>query len=308
MAGTMNVVFNKLEKFNGTQDFSEWIKNFERCCLIAGKNDDRIKGQLLMLFTDGQPKAILEELEEVAGNPQTLTQCKNKLNSVYDTVAVREDKMSTFEQRTQQLGESEEEFMFALVKLFRGANPDAGMNVLDQAVKRKFLQGIDPAIKRGVFVFCQDPYDPTVSRDQLLQDCRKAKVHLTPSTVETLESKQIVTVTEETTPLVAAISELTNTLAEHMKVTNDKLTEQDERINGLSQRGRRGFSRNNQRGFGRYPSARQNSKQQQQRRWQTSSDRNSRDGDGAIQCFNCGGINHFSRNCLAPRSLNSGNE
>ena len=54
---TMNVVFNKLEKFTGSQDFSEWFKNFERCCLIAGKTDPKVQGQLLMLFTDKQPKA-----------------------------------------------------------------------------------------------------------------------------------------------------------------------------------------------------------------------------------------------------------
>ena len=302
----MNVVFNKLEKFTGSQDFSEWFKNFERCCLIAGKTDPKVQGQLLMLFTDKQPKAILEELEETAGEAQTLTQCKNKLKSVYDTVATREDKMILFEQRVQHLDESEEEFMFTLVKLFRAANPNVAAQDMDQAVKRKFLQGIDPNVKRGIFVFCQDPYANTVSRDQLLQDCRKAKVHLSPSPVDTsqpTESKEALCVAEATTPIVTAISELTTTLSEHMKFTTDKLNEQEERINVLSQK-QRGGGRSQRRGFDRYYLARQ-SNQQQQQTWQPSSARN--DG-GSIRCFNCGGINHLSRNCLASSRSNSGNE
>ena len=33
-----NMVFSKLEKFtgNGTVSLNQWLKNFERCCVIAG--------------------------------------------------------------------------------------------------------------------------------------------------------------------------------------------------------------------------------------------------------------------------------
>ena len=272
---TMNVVFNKLEKFNGTQDMTEWFRNFERCCLIAGKTDNRIKGQLLMLFIEGQPKAILEELEEVAGEPQTLDQCKTKLRSVFDTVAVREDKMATFEQRIQNTGESEDEFMFALVRLFKSANPDADQGVLDQAVKRKFLQGIDPVVKRGIFVFCQDPYANNVSRDRLLQDCRKAKVHLAPSAAELFssirENSSISTANEQHSGLVNAISELTLTLTDHMKQTTEKLAEQDDRINAVTQQQqpRRRGGRFRRCGFGRWNSNANQTRQQQQT-WRTT--------------------------------------
>ena len=59
----LNIVFSKLEKFtgNGSLDLRTWLRNFERCSVIADKKDDLIKGQILMLCVDGRPRAILDQ-------------------------------------------------------------------------------------------------------------------------------------------------------------------------------------------------------------------------------------------------------
>ena len=172
------VLFSKLDKFTGNEDgmdLNTYLRNFDRCCLVAGKTDDTVKGQLLLLMVEGQAKAVLEEMEELAADPQKYSDLTEKLRSVFDTPSARECKMMNFERRTQRLDESEEEFMFDLLKLFRQSNPWVGTNITDSAVKRKFLQGISPTLKRGLFVFCNAPVSGTVSRDQLLQYCREAK-------------------------------------------------------------------------------------------------------------------------------------
>ena len=74
--------------------------------------------------------------------------------------------------------------MFSLVKVFWAANPGSSADAVNTAIKRKFLQGICPSLRKGIFVFCNDPYLDCVSQEQLLQDCRKAKVHFASSIVE----------------------------------------------------------------------------------------------------------------------------
>ena len=61
--------------------------------------------------------------------------------------------MVEFETRTQQIHETEVEFMLSLLKLYRAANPEHGDNIQDATIKRKFLQGISPEHRRGIFVF-----------------------------------------------------------------------------------------------------------------------------------------------------------
>ena len=135
---SLGILFTKLEKFSDTDstDLVTWIRNFERCCIIAGKTDDMVKGQLLMLFVEGKAKAILEELEESnGGDPQTFSTCKTALEGVFDTVASREAKMAAFETRVMQIQETEEEFMLELTKLYRAANPTITGKPLQQTLK-----------------------------------------------------------------------------------------------------------------------------------------------------------------------------
>ena len=60
----LNILFTKLDKFDGTNtDLQPWLRNFERCCTIAGKSaeDELVKGQLSVLCLTGETLAVLEE-------------------------------------------------------------------------------------------------------------------------------------------------------------------------------------------------------------------------------------------------------
>ena len=52
---SLGILFTQLDKFtsNEATDLATWLRNFERCCVVANKDDDTVKGQLLMLFVDG---------------------------------------------------------------------------------------------------------------------------------------------------------------------------------------------------------------------------------------------------------------
>ena len=77
----MGMLFTKWDRFSdaGSKDLDTWLRNFDRCCAIANKNDDAVKGHILMLFVDGQAKAVLEELEEEKGSAQKYSVCVTKL-------------------------------------------------------------------------------------------------------------------------------------------------------------------------------------------------------------------------------------
>ncbi len=156
-------VFSKLEKYDGTSDLKSWFQKFNRCCLIANKVEEAIKGQIILLCLDGQALAVAEQLEYERDGAQTYTNVKNRLESVFDTSAGREQKMVTFENRILRVGESEDEFMLDLVQLYRGANPQAVDAEFQKAVKRKFMQGISPELRRAIFVYNSDPHAVTVT-------------------------------------------------------------------------------------------------------------------------------------------------
>ena len=49
----MAVLFTNLGKFSNKEnglDLTGWFRQFDRCCVVANKTDDLVKGQLLMLF------------------------------------------------------------------------------------------------------------------------------------------------------------------------------------------------------------------------------------------------------------------
>ena len=82
-------IFNKIEKFNGEEDLECWFRKFNRCCNLAQKDDDVVKGQLLMMCLSGQALAIAEQLEVDRAGDITYAQIKRRLESVFDTVASR---------------------------------------------------------------------------------------------------------------------------------------------------------------------------------------------------------------------------
>ena len=304
MASAMNVVFNKLEKFSGSADLNRWLKFFERYCVVSNKTDDLVQGQLLMLFVDGQAKVVLEELEEVKETPQKFSDSVTKLKEVFHTVGAREGKMADFEVHTQRIAESEDEFMLDLVKLFRYANPTADAGILDVAVKRKFLQGISPSLRREIFVFCNDAYAATVSREQLLQHCRKARVHLVASSHEDKQeilpssSLNVLEPPSNVTHVVQAIQDLTTQLAQQMTVMSKKLSEQDEKITVLTNN-YRGGTRPRPNGSNNFLTPNRVT-QRNNAIWRPRFTENSRQFSAREElcCFKCGGQNHLARNCL----------
>ena len=104
----LNIVFSKLEKFtgNGSLDLRTWLRNFERCSVIADKKDDLVKGQILMLCVDGRPRAILDQYEEVKATPQKFTDLKKQPEEIFDSPADREAKMTEFETSIQHVDET----------------------------------------------------------------------------------------------------------------------------------------------------------------------------------------------------------
>ena len=156
-------IFSKLDKFSGDENLSTWLNKFNRCCVIAQKHEDDVKGQIIMLCLSGQALAVAEQLEHEREGQQTFAQVRVRLESVFDSAAIREQQMQQFDTCRQKVGESEDEFMLTLVQLYRSANPNATDRELQTAVKRKFLQGISPKLRQAIYVFVNDPHSGTVT-------------------------------------------------------------------------------------------------------------------------------------------------
>ena len=136
MAGNnFMAVFNSLDKFDGAGDLAAWLTRFNRCCLLTNKNEDDTKGQLIMLCLSGQALAVAEQLVLERDGAQTFAQVRARLETVFDTVALREQKMNMFENRIQKPDESEDQFMLELVQLYRSANPGAPDREFQKAIK-----------------------------------------------------------------------------------------------------------------------------------------------------------------------------
>ena len=304
-SGGLGLLFSNLEKFSGNSDLVAWLRQFERCCVVANKTEEPIKGQLLMLCVTGQAKAILENYEEEQGAVQSFTPLKNELDKNYNTTATKEAKMKEFECRSQNVDETEEEFMFALYNLYKQANPDQAAAVQLTAVKRKFLQGIDPEIRRNIFVFCNDPYGAVITRDNLVEYSQKAKVYLSASPTSTYAhgstASENTVVKSEYENVVSTLEKL-NTRMESLE---NSISGNTEPINAVSDGFRGGYRRGN-RGFrgrnrgGRYNNNWSRSRGNRGGRGRGISDNasNSNNSNSPI-CFKCGLPNHHSRFCLS---------
>ena len=341
MAATSNAyIFSSLEKFsegNGAE-LSSFLSKFDRCCLIGNKvdaNDAPVKGQLLMLFVEGRARATLEEYEQTQGGvQQTYAALAAKLREHFDNEETRENSMSLFEARIKKINESEEEFMLALLMLYKTANPNHDAAVTLLAVKRKFLSGISPTLRNNIFVFCQDPFAAGVTREQLLTHCRKARNLLLTQNADSNQeystdrvlanntngnnSNTSGQILSEEGVLAAAINNLTMTVQEHITSTDDRFQTMGEAIAAVSGGG--GFQRNNygSRGRGGNRGGRSNYSNTGNRGGYNNNNnsnsnsssgrgnnRRGRGGRGPIVCYNCGGANHVARDCRGSRS--SGN-
>ena len=149
---------------------TSWLEKFVCCKLMA--------------------KAILNQFEE----EQQYSELKKQLNAVFDSDSDREAQMTAFGRCVQRIGESEEEFMTHLLQLYKAADPQAKTNVINHAVKRKFLQGISDTLQWNIFIFGSNLYDEKVSHQDLLKASWDASVHLSlPSTVATAVSDAVLT-------------------------------------------------------------------------------------------------------------------
>ena len=328
-SGGLGLLFSNLEKFSGTNvDLVSWLRQFDRCCVVANKTDDAVKGQLLMLCVVGQAKAILENFEEENGAVQPFTELKAVLEKNYNTTAVKEGKMREFEVRSQNVGETEEEFMFELYNLYKRANPDQDPAVQVAAIKRKFLQGIDPEIRRNVFVFCNDPYLAAVTRDNLVEYTQKAKVYLSSSDstyAHTSQSQSTnVPVKTEYDHMVSAMENLSTRL-DRLETPTANDGDQHDSVASFSD-GYRGGYRGSQsyrggrgrggryNGGGRYNNGGRNGGRfnggGRSNRGNRGGNRGGNDSRGNTDndngssnnryiCYKCGGANHHARFCLS---------
>ena len=337
MAASNSYIFSSLEKFsdgNGTE-LNAFLSKFSRCCSVSNKVDAEVpvKGQLLMLFVEGRARAALEEYEiSQGGDQQTYVALVAKLKEYFDSTSARETSMHLFDGRIQKVNESEEEFMLHLLRLYQAANPDHAAAVTLLAVKRKFLAGILPSLRNQIFTFCSEPLAAGVSRENLLGFCRQAHNMLGPQQPNAeISADRVLTATNHnhdgllggggTNDLAAAITNLAFQISEDRRVTEMRLDELGSAIAAVSSqnnfrgrgggRGGRGggrgnyynnYNRNNSRGGNNFNAGGNNSRGG----FSNGSNRGSRGSRsrggnrGAIQCYNCNGFNHRSRDCTAP--------
>ena len=97
--------------------------------------------------------------------------------------------------------------MLIFHRLYKSANPDHTDEVTNLAVKKKFMNGISPAIRQKIFIFCNDPFANAVTRDALLGHCRKTK-NLNPQTNQTADySTERVLVASDHVPENSGVNE-----------------------------------------------------------------------------------------------------
>ena len=305
---SFNIIFSKLEKFtgDGNVDLRQWLRNFDRCCVIAEKSEDLVVGQILMLCVDGRAKAVLDQFEEDKGAPQKYSDLKKQLNAVFDSDSDREAHMTAFERCVQRIGESEEEFMTHLFQLYKAADPQANTNVINHAVKRKFLQGISDTLRRNIFIFCSNPYDEKVSHQDLLKASRDASVHLSlPSTAAPTVPDTVLTAASPLDQTLEAVLSLSSKFEQQNQLAMRKFDEQQEQINAIKQQlpFRPSHQRHDTSVFYSPRSSRGQSRRGFSQGFMGDSQLRPAQGRGRqpIRCYFCNGLNHIQRDCLAFR-------
>ena len=331
MASSTNF-FSALAKFtdgNGTQ-LRTFLSKFERCCSVTGKVDGEtpVKGQLLMMCVEGRALAALDEFELSQGvGQQTYDALKAKLLEYFDSTAARETSMVLFDDRKQKVNETEEEFMLDLALLYSSANPTHSAAVTLLAIKRRFLAGISPSLRSKIFVFCDDPYAATVTREALLGHCRRAKNLLTleePRGSNYSTDRVLVSSDEQSTEnqLLSAFSNLAADLHDRDRETDRRLEHLEEAIASINNSGQSSFrgrggrgnrggysnNNNNNRGGGGFRGGYRgnNNNRGGSRGGYRGGYRGSRGGNNnnrggyVVRCYNCNGNNHVARDCRAP--------
>ena len=256
-----------------------------------------------MLCLARQALAVAEQLEVEKSTQQTFTELKNRLETVFNTIASKEAKMVEFENRIRRVDESEDEFMLSLVKIYTAANPDAEAETSKLAIKRKFMNGISAEPRRSIYIFCNEPYEATVTYQGLLEHARKARLQL----ADQSERMAVAAITNTPNPasttqennLLLAINNLEKSVNQRIDSIERKYDQRDE-VNAIDNRcGRsnnfraRGNTRGGQRTRFNYSYI--NSPQCNNMRPQSAPDND----ETTRRCYRCGGVNHYARNCLS---------
>ena len=156
-------------------------------------------------------------IESQGGASQTYATLSGKLKEHFENALTRENAMKTFERAEQKIDESEEEFMMTLLSLYKLANPNHTPEITLAAIKRKFMNGISDDLRRNIFVFCNDPYNANVTREQLLGFANNARMHMGNTTATDWLTAA------GTNSLTDAINNLTLQLQIHVKNTERRL-------------------------------------------------------------------------------------
>ena len=176
-------------------------------------------------------------------------QLPNERNLTMIISIYEETSMLQFESRIKKVNGSEEEYMLQLFKLYTAANPTHAEDVTLLAVKRKFMSGISPALRKNIFVFCSDPFAADVTRENLLSFGRQAKNLLSGTENDggtsdlagdrvLLATDQRATFDDPTTTnhdgVMAAINNLTLEVSGHVKETEKRFVDIQNTISTIS--------------------------------------------------------------------------
>ena len=180
-----------------------------------------------------------------------------------------------------------------------------------------FLQGISPELKKNLFVFCNNPYDETVTRANLLDHIQNAKVHL--STTESIIADNTTTKvlavskpnSDTNSDIVTAIHDLSLQINNHITQTASKFEEQEESISAISHRSRHQdgvfqptFNRWTYRGRNNSYRAQNNTHNGYRGRYNQSTWQTNQNKLTDVRCFKCGERNHVARHCLSKEPGN----
>ena len=302
MASFMSI-FNTLQKFPGEGDLATWLEKFNNCCALANKEEDDVKGKLVILCLTGQALAVVEQLSNELEGAQTLAQVRARLESVFDTPATREQKMVSFDNRVLKVDESLDEFMLDLVQLYRGANPNASNAEQSRAVKRKFMQGIPSNLQQAVYIFANDPFAATVSHRTLLDAARSAKLALLDMEQPPLEVVNSMNVSNNADPNNAEVMQAINALNQRFDDHVNSCSSGNV-INTIGRGTRRGNSRGQGRGTGRGRGRNRNwnnnNNYNSNNNYRNNNYNNNRRGGHSVPCERCGFPNHLAQHCLSP--------
>eukprot|EP00794_Sanderia_malayensis_P004986 gene4986-5644_t len=277
----LNIVFSKLEKLtgNGNVNLNQWLKSFERCSVIGDKNDNLVLGQILMLCVDGRAKACLDQFKDAKHEPQKLSVLKKQLQEIFDSASDPKDEE------------------------------------IDRGVKRKFLQGISGSLRQNLFIFCQNPYDPKVTPQDLLKASREAIVHLSTSTstIDEYPPPKVLAATSLADPTLDAIMMLSSKFDEQAKTTHKKLETQQDEINALKRQlpPSQPTPQYPQPKRQQHPRFTPNSYRQFPRsapQFQSGDFPRQQASDATPRCHFCHSLNHFKRDCLAFKRHNQPNQ